>query len=72
MQKAGFTRVAVDHSIFVKRSPSGDAMVTVHVDDMAVATSNKATMTSTFDALKQIIDIVDMDDIRWFLGMAIT
>ena len=72
MQKVGFTRVSVDHSVFVKRGPQGDAMVTIHVDDMAVATSNKHTMTSIYNDLRKIIDIVDMGDIHWFLGMAIT
>ena len=72
MQKAGFTRVGVDHSVFVKQEPQGDAMVTIHVDDMAVATSNKLTMTSIFDDLRKIIDIVDMGEIHWFLGMAVT
>ena len=72
MQKVGFTQVSVDHSVFVKRGPQGDAMVMIHVDDMAVAVSNKQTMTSIFNDLRKIIDMVDMGDIHWFLGMAIT
>jgi Reverse transcriptase (RNA-dependent DNA polymerase) len=72
MQKAGFTRVSVDHSVFVKRDLLGDAMVTIHVDDMAVATSNTQTLTTTFNDLQKIIDVVDMGEIHWFLGMAVT
>lgn len=48
MQKAGFKHASVDHSVFTKHSNAGDAMVAVHVDDMAVATSNKETMAATF------------------------
>jgi Reverse transcriptase (RNA-dependent DNA polymerase) len=72
MQNVGFTRVGIDHSVFVKWGPLGDAMVMIHVNDMAIATSNTQTLESTFNDLKKIIDIVDMGDIRWFLGMAVT
>ena len=72
MKKAGFERASVDHSVFTKCDSAGDAMVTVHVDDMAVATSNKEMMTNTYHALKQILNVVDMGEIHWFLGMAIT
>ena len=72
MCKAGFTRVSVDHSVFVKKSSLGQAMVMVHVDDMAAAASNTPTLHEMVQDLRRIIDIVDMGPIRWFLGMAVT
>jgi len=39
---------------------------------MAVATSNKDMMRTTYNSLRTIVDIVDMGDIRWFLGMAVS
>jgi Reverse transcriptase (RNA-dependent DNA polymerase) len=71
MCKAGFVRVSVDHSVFVKHSDSGHAMITVHVDDMAAAASNSATLQKTIQDLRNIINIVDMGPIKWFLGMAV-
>ena len=72
MCKAGFIHVSVDHSVFVKHSDSGHAMVTVHVDDMAAAANNPETLQRTVRDLRNIIDIVDMGPIKWFLGMAVT
>jgi Reverse transcriptase (RNA-dependent DNA polymerase) len=72
MTRVGFTRVSVDHSLFVKRSTLGDAMVTIHVDDMVVATSNQQTLAATFSDLRKIIDIIDMGEIHWFLSMGVT
>ena len=46
-------------------------MITIHVDDMAAATSNSVTLQKTIQDLRNIIDIVDMGPIKWFLGMAV-
>jgi len=72
MCQAGFTRVSVDHSVFVKQSTQGHTMVTVHVDDMAATTSNPKTLTLMVTNLWKIIDVVDMGPIKWFLGMKVT
>ena len=72
MRKAGFVRVSVDHSVFVKHSDLRHAMVTIHVDDMAAVANNPETLRRTVQDLQNIIDIVDMGPIKWFLGMAVT
>ena len=51
MCKAGFTRVSVDHSVFVKKDDQGSAMVTVHVNDMAATANNTVTLEHTIMAL---------------------
>ena len=71
MCKAGFVCMSVDHSVFVKHSNSGHVMITVHVDDMAAAASNSVTLQKTIQDLRNIIDIVDMGPIKWFLGMVV-
>ena len=72
MCKAGFTRASADHSVFVKESDTGDAIVTVHVDNVAATTSNLETLACIIADLSRIIDIVDMGPIKWFLGMMVT
>ena len=72
MCKAGFTRASVDHSVFVKESDVGNAMVTIHVDDMVAAISNLETLAHIIADLSRIIDIVDMGPIKWFLGIMVT
>ena len=72
MCKAGFVRASIDHSVFIKQNKLGQAMITIHVDDMAAAASNMATLHETVKDLQRIIDIVDMGPIKWFLGMSIT
>ena len=47
IHRAGFTRVSVDHSVFVKQSSKGNAMVTVHVNNMAAAASDSETLAHT-------------------------
>ena len=71
MCKAGFVRMSVSHSVFVKHSDSGYAMITVHVNDMAAAASNSETLQKMVQDLRNIIDIIDMGPIKWFLGMAV-
>ena len=72
MCRASFVRVSVDHSVFIKQNKLGQAVITVHVNDMAAAASNMATLHETVKDLQKIIDIVDMGPIKWFLGMSVT
>ena len=72
MCKTGFTRVSVNHSVFVEKDDQGSAMVTVHVDDMAATANNTVSLERTITALRRIIDLVDMGPIKWFLGMRVS
>ena len=72
IRRAGFTRVSVDHSVFVKQSSKGNAMVTVHVNDMTAAASNSETLAHTITEQRRVIDVIDMGPIKWFLGMNVT
>ena len=50
----------------------GNAMVTVHVDDMAAAASNLETLSHTITELRRVINVIDMGPIKRFLSMNIT
>jgi len=47
-------------------------MVGVHIDDMAAAASNSTEMALLIHDLQKVLDLIDMGDIKWFLGMEIT
>jgi len=46
-------------------------MIGVYVDDMAAAASNGAEMASLIHDLQKVLDLIDMGDVKWFLGMEI-
>ena len=47
-------------------------MIGIHVDSMAAAASNSAKMSSLIPDLQKVLDLIDMGDVKWFLGMEIT
>ena len=68
----GFTRSAVDHSVFFRRSPDEHTIIAVATDDMAV-TSKRAKDITRFKADIQCYwEITDNGPIRWFLGFQIS
>ena len=72
MCKAEFTRVRIDHSMFVKKDDQGSAMVTIHINNMATTANNTMTLEHAIMALQWIIDLIDMKPIKWFLGMHVS
>jgi hypothetical protein len=71
MVNVGFERLDADHSIYVRRSKSGNAIVGVHVDNM-VATATDLTMLNTVICnLQKVLEIIDMGPIKWFLGIKV-
>ena len=72
MVNASFKRLDADHCVYVRKTPLGTSMVGIHVDDMAAAASNSTEMASLIHNLQKVLDLIDMGDIKWFLGMEIT
>jgi len=62
----GFERLAVDHSIYMRTMEGGKAIIGVHVDDMAVTATDKATLDSVVQDLRKVLDIVNMGPVKWF------
>ena len=68
----GFTRSAVDHLVFFRRSSDKHTIIAVATDDMAV-TSKRAEDITRFKADIQCHwEITDNGPIRWFLGFQIS
>ena len=68
----GFTRSAVDHSVFFWRSSDEHMIIAVATDDMAV-TSKRAEDITRFKADIQCYwEITDNGPICWFLGFQIS
>ena len=54
--------------MFTRHGDKGDVMVTIHVDDMAVAASNPEALSLMVSDLCKVIDVVDMGPMGWFLS----
>ena len=68
----GFTRSAVDHSVFFRRSSDKHTIIAVATDDMAV-TSKRAEDITRFKAdIQRYWEITDNGPICWFLGFQIS
>ena len=64
----GFTRSAVDHSVFFRCSPNEHTIIMVATDDMAV-TSKQAEDITRFKAdIQRYWEITNNGPICWFLG----
>jgi len=44
MLEIGYVCISADHCIYMCNTPNGSSIITVHVDDMAAAASDKAEM----------------------------
>jgi hypothetical protein len=71
MVGAGFERLDVDHSVYIRKTKTGDAVVGVHVDDMAATATDNATLDTVVHDLQKVLEIVNMGPIKWFLGMEV-
>ena len=71
MKDLGFTRSAVDHSIFFRRSDEEHTIVAVATDDMAVTSKRMEDAIKFKSEIKQYWDITDNGPIQWFLGFGI-
>ena len=43
----------------------------IHIDEMAATASNSAEMNTLVQDLQKVLDLVDMGNIKWFLGMEV-
>ena len=71
MKDLGFTRSAVDHSIFFRRSDKEHTIVAVATDNMAVTSKCMEDAIKFKSEIKRYWDINDNGPIQWFLGFNI-
>src|SRR5467141_3857694 len=72
MLEIGYVRISADHCIYMRNTTSGSSIVAIHVDNMAVAASNKAEMAKLKEQLGKFFGLVDLGKLKWLLGMAVT
>jgi len=72
MVSSGFEWLDADHCVYVWKTPAGNSMVGVHIDDMAAAASTNAELESLIKDLQKVLALIDMGYMKWFLGMEIT
>ena len=68
----GYLRVSVDHCIYIQSSKLGMLLVAIHIDNMCTAVSSPAEMQSLKNNLKSAFDLVDLGEVHFLLGIAIT
>jgi hypothetical protein len=71
MKDLGFTRSAVDHSIFFRRSDKEHTIVAVATDNMAVTSKCMEDAIKFKSEIKRYWDINNNGPIQWFLGFNI-
>ena len=68
----GFTRSAVDHSVFFRCLSDEHMIITVATDDMAVTLKQAEDITRFKADIQCYWEITDNRPIRWFLGFQIS
>ena len=68
----GFTRSAVDHSVFFRCSSNEHTIITVATNDMAVTSKQAEDITGFKANIQCYWEITDNGPICWFLGFQIS
>ena len=72
MVNNGYTRILLDHCVYVRTSKLGTSIVVIHVDDMCAAASSTEEMKKLKDNLRKAFDLVDFGEVHFLLGIAVT
>ena len=54
------------------KTAEGSSIMAIHVDDMCTAASNMAEMAKLKEQLGTFFSLVDLGELKWLLGIAIT
>ena len=71
LDKMGFTRSSIDHSVFFQQSGEEHTTVAVATDDMAVTSKRKEDAERFKADIKKFWAITNHGLIKWFLGFQI-
>jgi len=72
MLEIGYVHISADHCIYMCNTEKGSSIVAVHIDKMAAAASDKAEMARLKEELGKLFNLVDLGELKWLLGIAIT
>ena len=68
VNKLGFKKSAVDHSVFYQRTKDEHTVIAVATDDMAITSKWLQDVEKLKDELCQHWKISDLDELTWYLG----
>jgi hypothetical protein len=71
MVSMGYTRVVVDHSVYVCTTENGTSIMAIQVDNMVAAASLMKEMKSLKEDLGHVFNLLDLGEVKWLLGMGI-
>ena len=68
----GYVHTMADHCIYMRKTPEGSSILAIHVDDICAAASSMTEMVKLKAQLGQFFNLVDLGELKWLLGIAIT
>jgi hypothetical protein len=72
MTKEGWERVAVEHSVYIKRTKDGHvSIVGVHVDDCLATANSPEAMKDVKHCMRKHFEIADLGPVKWILGISV-
>jgi hypothetical protein len=70
-EQIGFSKLGVNHSLFIRCSETEQTTVAVATDDMAIAASSMDAVSQFKTEISQFFDMTDGGKISWFLNFEI-
>ena len=67
----GLTRCSVDQAVFYRRDGDSILVMAVHVDDCTIAAWPPELMEELKQKLRTCIEVTDLGELRWLLGIEI-
>ncbi|MFV0960754.1 reverse transcriptase domain-containing protein, partial [Klebsiella pneumoniae] len=71
IQRHGFTKNVLDHSLFMYKDDSGTTWVLIYVDDIIITGSDEAHITLVKSLLMTKFKMKDLGPLRYFLGVEV-
>ena len=71
INKLGFKRSVIDHSVFYRRQGNEHTVIAVATDDMALTTKCAEDAEKVKSEIRKFWDITDHGPIQWFLGFEV-
>ena len=68
----GYVRITANHCIYMCKTAKGSSIMAICVDNMGAAASNMAEMAKLKEQLRKFFSLVDLGELKWLLGIAIT
>ncbi|KAK8935961.1 hypothetical protein KSP39_PZI012924 [Platanthera zijinensis] len=71
LQQEGFTRCAIEPTLYLKRNNEGSVIVSLYVDDLILTGSNSGEIAKFRERMKTKYEMTDLGSLKFFLGLQI-